>query len=313
MRTGTIQIDHRNRLYPRTKGPSNRPFSLSRYDAAHPAPLRLASAEIRETAMNLRELLLWDLKEEGYTFREIGELFGMSRQRASQIERKMIARAGARALNKTPEALRPKVNAICKVPAIWIRTITREEFENRLASINRSFHAQFTRVIERGYKRQRLSNPTGAGRNAGEFWRVWPFIEAYQKRPFTFSQLVADFPQLSAEPHLAQSLSRLRRTGLLRKVKTVRVAGHNHPEVMMVEAPVEQHVAATIERLVARWSTRLRHLQVVRRPNRPSRSIELTRRWLIEKLRGEGISPSEIEEVFGRHASEPEPAHSSNI
>jgi transcriptional regulator with XRE-family HTH domain len=263
--------------------------------------------------VNLRELLLWDLKEEGYTFREIGELFGMSRQRASQIERKMIARAGARALSKTPEAIRPRVNAVCKVPAIWIRTITREEFDNRLASINRSFHAQFTRIIERGYNRQRLSGPAGAGQNAGEFWRIWPFIEAYEKRPFTFSQLVADFPQLSAEPHLAQSLSRLRRTGLLRKVKTVRVAGHNHPEVVMVEAPVEQHVAAAIERLVARWSARLRRLQVIRTPNRPSRSIELTRQWLITKLRGEGISPDEIEEVFGRHASDPEPAHLSSI
>ena len=313
MRTGTIQIHHRNRLHPRLKRPSVRsrnlpPSNIKRAENS----ARLGSAEVRETARNLRELLLWDLKEEGYTFREIGELFGMSRQRASQIERKMIRRASARALKKAPEAQWLPVLAISKVPAVWIRTITRDEFDERVARINLTFQEQFSRILERGYKRRHLPNPEGGSRAASEFWEVWPSIEAYDKRPFTFSKLVADFPQLHNLPHLAQLLSRLRRTRLLRKVGRVRVAGHNHPEILMAEAPVEQHAAAAIEKLVARWSESLRRLQLIRRPNRPSRSIAATRRWLIERLLGEGISASEIEEVFGVQA-EAEPAQHRSI
>jgi len=313
MKTGTIQIHHRNRLHPRAGGPSRRPrqpyhFNTTRADNS----VRLASAQIRETARNLRELLLWDLKEEGYTFREIGELFGMSRQRASQIERKMIHRAAARARKQIPGARLP-VNTISKMPAIWIRPITREEFEERLLALNRSFQEQFSRTIERGYKRRHLPDLSGGARAASEFWRVWPLIEAYERRPFSFSKLVADFPQLAGESHLAQLLSRLRRTGLLRRVGMVKVVGHNHPEVLMAEAPVEEHVAAAIERLVARWSEALRQLQMMRRPSRPNRSIDLTRRWLIEKLIGEGISTSEIEEVFGRRATTSDLTHSPNV
>jgi hypothetical protein len=314
MRTGTIQIHHRNRLHPRIEGPSVRsrqlpPSSTTRTDTS----VRLASAEIRETARNLRELLLWDLKEEGYTFGELGELFGMSRQRASQIERKMIRRASARALTKTFQSSWPIAAAISKMSAVWIRPVTREEFDDRLASINKSFQEHFSRIIERGYKRQRLPNRDSGSHTASEFWKVWPYVEAYQKRPFSYSKLIADFPQLTDQPHLAQLLSRLRRTGLLQKVGMVKVAGHNHPEILMAEAPVEQHVAPAIERLVARWSTRLRNLQVLRRPSRPSRSIDLTRRWLIEKLLGEGISAHEVEEVFGPHTDEAEAAHVRSV
>jgi transcriptional regulator with XRE-family HTH domain len=314
MRTGTIQIHHRNRLHPRLKGPSVRSRSLAPANIKRAAStLHLAPAEVRETARNLRELLLWDLKEEGYTFREIGELFGMSRQRASQIERKLIRRASSRALTKSSESPWPIATAISKVPAVWIRTITREEFEERLSSINRSFQEQFSRLIERGYKRRRLPDPARAGGAASEFWKVWPLIEAYGRRPFTFSKLVGDFPQLRNLPHLAQLLGRLRRTGLLRKVGMVSVKGHNHPEILMAEAPVEQHVAAAIERLVAQWSESLHRLQMVRRPSRPSRSIEMTRRWLVEKLLGEGISAREIEEVFGVHGADAEPAQHRSI
>jgi transcriptional regulator with XRE-family HTH domain len=254
-------------------------------------------------------LLLWDLREEGYTFREIGELFGMTKQRVSQIERKMILRATAHALKGASAALRPQLQSIRNTPTTWIRTITREEFEDRLARINEAFERQFIKIIERDYKRQRVPAREGAARERTEFRRIWPYVEAYGKRSFTFSKLVADFPQLSSEPHLAQLLSRLRKTGLLQKVGKVAAVGHNHPEVLMVEAPIERHAAAAIERLTANWSAQLRRLQMLRRPNRPNRSIEASRQWLTDKLLGEGISLREIEEIFGPREATPEPLH----
>ena len=308
MRTGTVHVHHRNRVHPRIKG-SSTPAYLPRKSNGDRtrAAIRLAPSEVRATAKNLRELLLWDLREQGYTFREIGELFRMTKQRASQIERKMIVRATAHALKGTSAALRPQLQSVRNTPTTWIRTITREEFEDRLARINRDFERQFSRIIARDYKRQRHPSREGAAKEHTEFRRIWPYVEAYGKRTFTFSKLLADFPQLSSEPYLAQLLSRLRKTGLLLKVGTVKAVGHNHPEVLMVEAPIERHAAAAIERLTAKWSASLRRLQMLRRPNRPNRSVEGSRQWLTDKLVGEGISLREIEEVFGAHEARPEP------
>ena len=300
MRTGTVHVHHRNRLHPRIKGsstPADQQFKSARPRSG--AAIQLVPSQVRATARNLRELLLWDLREEGYTFREIGELFRMTKQRASQIERRMILRATANALKGTSAALRPHLQSVRNTPTTWIRTITREEFEDRLARINHDFERQFLKIIERDYKRQRVTIRKGATKERTEFRRIWPYVEAYGKRPFTFSRLVADFPQLSSEPHLAQLLSRLRRTGLLQKVGTVKAAGHNHPEVLMVEAPIEQHAAAAIERLTAKWSARLRRLQGLRRPSRPNRSIELSRQWLTDKLLVKGFHCTRLKRSSG--------------
>jgi len=297
MKTGTIQVRYKNRIY---KGAGKEYWSrlVRESQKENPtAPLRLSTSEIRATARNLRELLLWDLREEGYTFREIGELFGMSRQRASQLERKMVRRASGAKLKKRPQSLRPLPMAISNAPKMWIRTITKEDFEGRLARINRLYQEQFIRVVQRNYNRKHPSELRAQA--SSEFWRVWPLIETYQKQPFSYSRLTADFPQLAGERHLAQFLNRLRRTGLLRKVGTLKVAGHNLPEVLMAEAPVELHVNGAIERLVERWSDQLLRLQATHRPNRPSRSIEFIRQYLIDRLIGEGISRSETEQVFG--------------
>jgi hypothetical protein len=310
MRTGTVHVHHRNRLHPRIKGSSTPTHNRLKTDRTRSdAAIGLAPSEVRATAKNLRELLLWDLREEGYTFRELGELFRMTKQRASQIERRMILRATAPALNGTSAPLRPHLRSIRNTPTTWIRTITKEEFEDRLARINQDFERQFSKIIERDYKRQRVPGRKGIARERTEFRTIWPYVEAYGKRPFSFSRLVADFPQLSREPHLAQLLSRLRSTGLLQKVGTVKAVGHNHPEVLMVEAPIERHAAAAIEKLTANWSARLRRLQMIRRPNRPNRSIEASRQWLTARLLGEGISLREIEEAFGTREASPEPMH----
>jgi hypothetical protein len=302
MKTGTVHDHHRNRLHPQIKGSSIQTTSHLRADRTRShAAIRLAPSEVRATAQNLRELLLWDLREEGYTFRETGELFGMTKQRVSQIERKMILRTSGRVLEG-----RPPAKIVCDLPRVRIRAITSEEFNARLESINRFYQEQFARIIERGYKRQRRSKQRSGAQATSEFWRVWPFIEAYDKQPFSFSKLLSDFPQLFYEPHLAQHLSRLRRTGLLQKVGRIKVKGHPHPEVLMAEAPVEQHVTAAIERLVARWSEKLRRLRMTRRPYRPNRSIELTRQWLIERLLTEGIPRSQIDEVFHSAPAPPE-------
>jgi hypothetical protein len=314
MRTGTVHVHHRNRLHPRIQGSSTPTHSLLKSNGTRSrGAIRLAPSEVRATAKNLRELLIWDLREEGYTFREIGELFSMTKQRASQIDRKLILRATAHSLKGTSAAPRPHLQSIRSTPTIWIRTITREEFEDRLARINQDFERQFAKIIERDYKRQRMPAREGAARERTEFRRIWPYVEAYEKRPFSFSNLVADFPQLSGEPYLAQLLSRLRKTGLLQKVGMVTAVGHNHPEVLMVEAPIEQHAAAAIERLTAKWSAQLRRLQMLRRPNRPNRSIEASRQWLTDKLLGEGISLRQIEEAFGTREATPEPMHPRSL
>ena len=304
MRTGTVHVHHRNRVHPRIKGSSSPANQLPRPNASRTrAAIRLAPSEVRATAKSLRELLLWDLREEGYTFREIGELFRMTKQRASQIERRMIVRASSRAFSRSSASPRQHFNVRSDAPTIWIRSITRDEFEDRLNKINSLYEEQFSRIVERGYRRQRSCKHRSGDQTASEFWRVWPLIEAYGKRPFCYSRLTTDFPQLANEPHLAQYLSRLRRTGLLEKVGTVRIEGYNRPEILMTQAPVEQHVTSAIERLVAKWSKQLRRLEQTRRPRRLRGSLDTTRSHLIDSLLRQGVPLSEIAQTFGSTAS----------
>ena len=129
MRTEMIQVRYRNQLH-HGRGRSfwSAPPGTTRKEG-RTKPLRLEASEIRAAARNLRELLLWDLREEGYTFREIGELFGMTKQRASQLERKMILRAGARANQGQRQSSRLQPKSLFNGPRNWLRTITKEEFE----------------------------------------------------------------------------------------------------------------------------------------------------------------------------------------
>jgi hypothetical protein len=302
METGTIDIEHESRPDARAKRHSVSGNLLAQSKASNGrAQICLASAEVRETAKNLRELLLCDLREEGYTLGEIGKLFGITRQRVSQIERKMVRRAAVRCYDKTGHGrLRSRSNPIRNLYEMRIRRITREEFESRLDSINRFYEPQFENILKRRYKRPGFLDTGSGASEITDFWKLWPLIELYHGTPFTFSKLLGDFPQLTKQSHLPQLLCRLRRTGLLQKVGVVNVKGHNHPEVLMAEAPIEQHVTATIERLVASWSRKLQRLRSAYRPTRPTRSIELTRQCLLERLIGEGVPSDEIEKVLGR-------------
>ena len=120
----------------------------------------------------------------------------MTKQRVSQIERKMILRATAHAL-KGASAARPSATAIIRnTPTTWIRTITREEFKVAwLASIRIS-----TTTVQQNH-RARLQAPTTTPaarvrqRSAPSSAEYGLHVEAYGKRPFSFSRLlIADFP-----------------------------------------------------------------------------------------------------------------------
>jgi hypothetical protein len=299
MRSGTNHIEPGGQSVP----PIMR-HSLSR-DVIHrskTSPVDLQTApvpsEVRETAKNLRELLLWDLRADGYTFDEIGALFGITKQRVSQIERKMILRATARSLPGTGrQILKSRHDAIRCIYRMRMQRITKEEFANRLDAINSAYQAKFDRILERKYKRQFFVRCSGTYETT-EFWKLWPLIERYHRKPFSFSQLIADFPQLAHQSHVPQLLCRLRRTALLQRVGLVKVRGHNLPEVLMAEAPIEEQVAATIERMVLSWSRKLLGLQSAYRPTRQSGSIEMIRRGLAKRLLAEGISRNEIERVL---------------
>src|ERR1700722_16280661 len=204
MRTEMIQVRYRNQLH-HGRGRSfwSAPPGTTRKEG-RTKPLRLEASEIRAAARNLRELLLWALREEGYTFREIGELFGMTKQRASQLERKMILRAGARANQGQRQSSRLQPKSLFNGPRNWLRTITKEEFEGQLAKINHLYQQQFIRIVQRSYRRKHLSDRPDGANSASEFWRVWPFVETYQRQPFSYSRLVRDFSHLRKIPRLAQ-------------------------------------------------------------------------------------------------------------
>ena len=80
----------------------------------------------------------------------------------------------------------------------------------------------------------------------------------------------------------------------------MKIAGHNLPEVVMIETPIEQQAAGSIERLVVRWSKKLQQLQWEYRFVQPPRSIDSLRKRLIENLTEQGFSAHEIASIFGK-------------
>jgi hypothetical protein len=211
----------------------------------------------------------------------------------------MVLRATARSFPGTGRrVLKSRRDAICRIYKMRMQRITKEEFASRLDAINSAYQAKFDRILERKYKRQQFFLRCSGTYETTEFWKLWPLIERYNRKPFSFSKLIADFPQLAHQSHLPQLLCRLRRTALLQRVGVVKVRGHNLPEVLMAEAPIEEHVAATIERMVQRWSSKLLGLQHAYRPTRQSGSSEMIRRGLAKRLLAEGISRNEIERVL---------------
>jgi len=256
----------------------------------------LTSSEVRNEAKTLREQVVWDLREEGYRHREIANVLGMTKQRASQIERELILRAAASKSNRERLSNSPS-KTLRRTGNRRVRGIAVDDFMRRLDAINGGYEQQLHHILRSGYNRQK-SHARGKDAESTLFWKVWPLIERYELRPFSFSSLVGDFACLSEQSHLPQLLSRLRRRGLLRKVGTVRIRGQNLPEIMMAQIPIEQFVAPKIEKLVAKWTRKLEQLKSAYCPNRTDRSIQSIRKELVQALMKEGRSQSEIEAVF---------------
>ena len=196
----------------------------------------LTSSEVRNEAKTLRERVVWDLREEGYRHREIANVLGMTKQRASQIERELILRAAASKSNRERLSNSPS-KTLRRTGNRRVRGIAVDDFMRRLDAINGGYEKQLHHILRSGYNRQK-SHARGKDAESTLFWKVWPLIERYELRPFSFSSLVGDFACLSEQSHLPQLLSRLRRRGLLRKVGTVRIRGQNLPEIMMAQIPI---------------------------------------------------------------------------
>ncbi len=274
-------------------------ISADRIRHARPTP-----SETGERVESLRDRIVWDLRQQGYRFREIAELMGITKQRVSQIERRLIQRARS-APKKTRGLAAGPPRAIGKKEESRIRSVTSEEFNRRLDALNRSYENQLNRILARGYNRQRI-HTRGHHRASTLFQKVWPLIELYELRPFSFSKLVGDFPSLARQPHLPQLLCRLRTRGQLRKLGSIRIEGHNLPEALIAEAPIEQYAAPCIEKLVVRWSRKLEQLRCSYSATRPAQSIQSLRQSLIQTLLDQGHPAVEIERVFGRNWNPPE-------
>jgi hypothetical protein len=227
-------------------------------------------SEIREEAESLRELLLLDLREQGYRLREIAGVLGLSRQRVNQIETRMIRRA---VMAKIYGANRNPGRIVWKKNAAYVQFVTFYEFERRLEALNAFYEARFKQILRRLHKceRGKISETS----RLSLFGKVWPFVERYRNEPFHFSKLIADFPILAHEPHVSQLLSRLRREGLLRRVGSLRVENHNLPEVLMVRPRLEASAAEEIEKLASVWGRKLHELQARYRYGsiRPNQSL----------------------------------------
>ena len=193
----------------------------------------------------MRELLLWDLREQGYCLREIAGVLGISRQRVNQLETGMIRRAVISKSRTSNPFLDPR-KMVWKRNTWYVKLLTLKELEKRIDALNARYEAHLKRILKRFYWRQMTWVRHGPCPST-LFRRVWPLIERYQEKPFNFSKLIEDFPALAQEPHVSQLLSRLRRHGLLRRVGSVRMVDHNLPEVLMVRTSWEESAATQIE------------------------------------------------------------------
>jgi len=220
--------------------------------------LPLTPALIRKQTRTFREQVLCDLREEGYSFSQIAEILGVSRQRASQLEGVLVRRALA-ARSKKSKLARPVELTWRETPRA-LRRVSADVFYKRLNGINTRYEIQFDRILKDQFRRRKFGRGVRPELST-LFSKTWPLIKSYQGSAFNFSKLVGDFAVLVDEPHLSQLLSRLRAKGFLRKVGTVRVGHHNLPEIFMVEVPVDQHAAFLLEELVLRWSRGLSQLE----------------------------------------------------
>ncbi len=268
-----------------------RATSGGRSRAAALGNIRLTPSEIRGEAKSPRERLLWDLRQQGCSLKEIAKMLGITRQRVSQIETRMIRRA---VLTKSAavEAISSPRKIVWKKNASYVHLETYHDFERRLDALNARYEARLKRILKRlhRWKKANLLGPTPSSL----FRKVWPLIESYGDKPFHFSKLLEDFPILTREPHLPQLLSRLRRKGLLRRVGAVQLDSHNLPEVLMARTRLEESAATQIDKLAAQWALKMRELQARYRSVRPTEAL---RNQLLE------ITPGPTQSFFDIAAS----------
>ena len=240
-------------------------------------------------ARKVRDLVLLELKQNGFPLSEIATLLGFSRQRAAQIHRRLVGEGPA-----TWEQLSSRGTSIGSLSRrATIHTVTTSDFAGRLERLNAYFESRVRRVLQHLYKRQ-LLNVRQNYISTTMFGRVWPLIERYRGKPFTFSQLVADHPELIEEKHLAQFLSRLRRKGVLANAGSLRFSGHNLPEVLMVERPREETCSRFLEALFSHWSRELQRLDA-RYKIRDGQSL---RRDLLAVIKEFGFSEIDLDTVL---------------
>lgn len=251
---------------------------------ANAQPISVTAQEIRLEARSFRERLLWDLRQQGYRLREVAELFGVTRQRISQMENDLIRRAlftKAELCDATPS--HPRI--AWKKTVACAQVVTFDDFQRRVDAVNSQYEARLQNILKRfgGWRKADLLESS----QRTLFSKVWPIIQSYEGTPFSFSKLVADFPILAQETYLRQLLSRLRREGILRKVGLVREDHHNLPEVLMTRTPWEELASTHIEKLACEWQLRLQELQARFRPIRSNQSL---RKHMFEIIEHEGQS-----------------------
>lgn len=249
----------------------------------------------RNRAISLREQLIWDLRQAGYCFREIGDLLGISRQRASQVERRLIRRtigSDWQRLSLGDNRQRAIENKRQK----HVRIVTSVEFNRRLEAINRDFELKLAQILSLRYSHREF-HLRSKKRLSTLFWTVWPLIELYRGEAFNVSRLRKDFPRLNKQEHLSQLLSRLREKGLLRRVGSARIEGHN-TEVLMAQEPIERYSAEQIEKVIVRWSRTLENLQRTCKLSPPVHTIEWVRRRLVGILLEQETSTPDIERAL---------------
>jgi len=216
----------------------------------------LTPSDIREEAESLRELLLWDLREQGYRLREIAGVLGITRQRVSQIETRMIHRAViAKICSPTLDPRR----IAWKKNASYVQLVTSHNFERRLDALNAFYGASLKRIVKRLRKFQK--GKMVESHRSSLFAKVWPYIERYEDEPFSLSKLITDFPDLAREPYVSQLLSRLRSEGVLRTVGSVRLEKHNRSQVLMVRTGFEASVSGEIDKMASLWGMKLQELE----------------------------------------------------
>jgi hypothetical protein len=258
-----------------------------------------ATSQWREVPVTiLREHVVADLRREGYTFREIAQLLGISRQRADQIE-KRIARSESLTKSSTKRPRRSHAKDVaCKRPR-RVRVITPEEFAHRLLEINSYYEERIDLILSGGSK---AKNPAEhqeiKSRANGASEKLRRFIRHYDGEPFHLAQLVSDFPELADESYLSQKLCQLRRRGVLRKLGSIRVEGQIVPESLLAEAPGENYATKAIEVVAQRWSKKLLDLAKHYRPTRPATTFHQVRRHFVQKLLESGCSKTDADAVF---------------